>query len=177
MRAEYIFTSGRQYDGGNEVLRYRIEVPHIVGLELINGFYATVMRECETYCKERLVASFSSCDGEKCGKYTYKLDCVLTHLDERVACVVLLVAVSKNGKEVSRYVCPNNWSVEDAMLIPPKTLVKLYGKKGERFDKDEGLFVNEGALECIARVNVSSLFLKKKSKDVAKIRMAQVGEV
>ena len=174
MQTEYIYTSGRQYEGGNEVLRYRIEVPHIDGLELINDFYATVMRECEIYCKQRLIASVSHLKGGRSEKYTYKLDCVLTHLDDRVACVLVLVSLAENGKEIYRYVYPNNWSVEDAMLMPPKSLIKLYGKKGERFVSGERLFVNEGDLESVDKVNVNSLLLKNKGKNVSKTRMAQV---
>ena len=147
MNIEYAFRSGRVYAEGNERIRYKIRVPHIEGLEAVNGLFESVMRECEVFCRENLLSGELG-ERLKIGvRYLYSLDWIVTHIDGAVIGTVIAVSLRGGGECVIESFYASNFDLCDGMLIPPKDIIRAYRKKGQgAFEKDT-FFLNNGELE------------------------------
>ena len=141
---------GRLYEGGNERLRYKIELPCFEKCEKINEFYSETLNNCELFCKEKLFGELCGDSVEKEKKrYSYELNFRVTHNDGKTVSLLLKARLACGWECLHECVVAMNWSVTDEYMLPPKLLLSHYREKGQRIKAEEGLFLKDGRLESL----------------------------
>ena len=163
MKFEYLSKKGRLYFEGNELLKYRIEVPRFEefeGCEEINTFYSEIMSECERFCKETLFLKL--CEDRNDKKHIYLLSAIVTHCDDEMICVVIFVTLKVDGSRFFEFKHSNLWGCRDGVAITPKMLLKRYGQKGK--NKYKSPFLNRGRLEELESTYPEDIFSQRQEK-------------
>ena len=145
MCKDKIFLKGRLYDGGNERLRYSIELPYIEGCEEINCFFEKLSEECETFCRGKLFDSVR----DKRERYHYALAFCVTHSDGELLSVVFRAKLSREGENICIRFFTTNWSLFDCKMIPAKMLLKKFGEKKRKKDSEKYVFLQNGVLKSL----------------------------
>ncbi len=157
MRVDYLNRKGRLYFEGNELLRYRIEIPcflELDGYDQINVFYSEIASGCEAFCKEKLFPAL--CEKRTTKKYFYSARAKVTHLDEDTVCVVILAFLKAEGSKLFEFKYVNFWSVWDALPFTEKMILKKYARKSKK--KYQTPFLKGGAVEELEFVDVEHGF-------------------
>ena len=138
---------GRLHVGGNERLRYKIELPLIDGFEAMNTLYCELADNCELFCKERLLGELAERRGS--GRCFYELTFRVTHNDGKTLSLILRARLVGGEDGLSERVWAMNWSLRDGQIIPPKLLVKHYRKKGQKIRPEKDIFLDDGELATL----------------------------
>jgi hypothetical protein len=141
MHIEKAVLKGRLYGGGNERLRYTIEVPRLENAEKINTFYQKMAEECELFCKGKL---FEGLRASASKHWRYELTFRVTHNDGEVLSLVFVARLRREGDTIAERAFANTWSISDRQMMPPNIILKRFCGKKERKKFRGEVFLENG---------------------------------
>ena len=146
---------GREYIGGNEILRYKISVPITENCERINEFYKRIAEDCEEFCRSILP---SICEGRS----VYILESAPTHVQGGEVAFLMRIRLMSEGKLLDTCVISQVWDTANERMISPSRLRKKYfqrGKKrGEKITKGRDILLHNGRILDISRTDIDRFF-------------------
>ena len=163
MRVEKISKKGRLYDGGNECLRYAVEIPRLEGCERINSFYEKIAEECELFCKEKL---FEKLAGKRSESGRYELSFFVTHNDGEAVSMAFCVSLRCGRENISERFFAMTWSLSDEQMLPPRILQRRFGEKKKKINSKNALFLKNGVLKSLENGEEINFLLKSMKKSV-----------
>ena len=146
MNIEYVCVKGRICDGGNERLRYKIEIPEIDGAPFVNDLCRSVMSECESFCRQELLERVLGGEIKMGVRYFYSLEWVITHMDSAFAGSVISVCLREEGQRIVEQFYPCFWELTRGMLISSADVLRAYRQKGEKYPRGEKIFLLDGKI-------------------------------
>ena len=157
MDISYALRCGREYDMGNEILRYRIRVPLVDGCDRINSFYEKIANECEAFCKNELAHGGGR-------TVRYELDFRTTEVADGLLSLVFRARLMLRGEILDSYIFVNIWNLAKQRLVPPQNLPGKYRIKGEKIKKYEDTAIFDKKTVSLSKIDVDSLFERKNSE-------------
>ena len=154
----YKTLSDRLYCSGNEILVYRLEYPYIDISDEISEFYLSLANGCKVYCTETLLPLLW--DSKKGRKYTYRMSCKITHLDDELMSVILRAVLRDGSKDICQYIGAHTWEIGSGLLISGQMLSKMRcTKEIKRVKKKEleDVFLHKGRLQSLKDVDIERI--------------------
>ncbi len=137
---EYAVRKNRLYQGGNEVLRYRMEYPVFSEYPQISALLKKVADNCEEYCKETLFS------GE--GRRVYEMKIKVTHHGNGALSLLIRAEIAKNEDRMT-FVRGVIFDTKTELMMPPRLIVRRFGKRGVKYPKKGNIILIDGAIQSV----------------------------
>ena len=137
---EYAVRKNRLYQGGKEVLRYRIEYPVFCEYPKISVLLEKIADNCEEYCVGTLFSGG--------GRSIYEMKVRVLHHGGGALSLLIRAELVKNEEEKA-FARGVTFDTKTELMMPPRLIIRRFGKRGVKYPKKGDIILIDGDIQSL----------------------------